>query len=71
MSKLIFRHLEDAVEYVYSKQIEEDILTLIPEVDELTDQEIFNDGGTGVPTVTHFTGFVEILTNQSDEDSDE
>ncbi|KAG5890354.1 hypothetical protein JTB14_032884, partial [Gonioctena quinquepunctata] len=41
--------LEEAADYLYSKEIEADILALPPEEDDLTDEEVIDDEDLVVP----------------------
>jgi hypothetical protein len=65
-----FKTLEEAVEYLYSEQIEADVLALPPEVDKLTDEDNVDDGDLDVPLVTDISGYVEINIQSSDDDFD-
>ena len=39
MNLKIFTNVQDAVEYLFSKEIEDDIIAIPPDVDELTDED--------------------------------
>lgn len=65
-----FKTLEEAVEYLYSEEIESDIYALPPDVDELTDEEDVDDNDLSVPTVTDVAGFLEVNIEASDVEFD-
>jgi hypothetical protein len=70
MSRQVFKTLEEAVDYLYSQDIEADILALPPEVDELTDEDDLDDDDLDVPVVSDVAGQTEIYL-PSDDDSDD
>lgn len=51
MRQKIFKALEEAVEYAFSQQIENDILLVPPGVDDPPDQEMFDDAPEEVEMV--------------------
>lgn len=55
-----FKSAEEAVEYLFSEEIEADMVALPPDVDEITDEESFDDDETGCPVVQDIPGTVEI-----------
>lgn len=67
----VFKTLEEAVEYLYSEEIEADILALPPDVDELTDEEVLDDEDTGLPIVSDIAGFAEVQTHELEESDEE
>lgn len=67
----IFKNLEDAVEYLFSEDLEADIIALPPEVDELTDEEYIDDEDIGIPNVAELAGYVEIQSQENVAESDE
>lgn len=69
MNRKTFVTLDEAIEYLYSEEIESDIVALPPEVDELTDEEDINDEDLAVPFVSDFAGMTEVDC-PSDSDSD-
>lgn len=66
----MFMSLEEAAQYLYSEEIDADILALPPEVDELTDEEFFNDDDIGNPIVADIAGSAEIFLAENDTDGD-
>ncbi|KAG5871682.1 hypothetical protein JTB14_012043 [Gonioctena quinquepunctata] len=64
----IFKNLEDAVEYLYSEQIEADLITLPSEVDELTDEELLDEENLGLPV--YIAGLVEIQTQNLEKSNE-
>ncbi|GFT29489.1 hypothetical protein NPIL_592241, partial [Nephila pilipes] len=44
--KKVFKTAEEIVEYLFSEELESEMIFLPPEVDELTDEEGFNDSET-------------------------
>ncbi|XP_044752231.1 piggyBac transposable element-derived protein 2-like [Coccinella septempunctata] len=66
----VFKNLDNAVEYLFSEQIEADLLALPPEVDELTDEEpLEEENPSGLPA--DIAGFIELQEHDSVESSDE
>lgn len=61
-----FKTLEEAVEYLYSEQIEADLIALPPDVDELTDEEDINDE-LDIPVVNDVPGNIEINFHHEQE----
>ncbi|GFS67157.1 hypothetical protein NPIL_25801 [Nephila pilipes] len=49
--KKVFKTAEEAVEYLFSEELESEIIVLPPEVDEFTDEEGFDDSETLDPSV--------------------
>ncbi|GFT43177.1 uncharacterized protein NPIL_87661 [Nephila pilipes] len=49
--KKVFKTSEEAVEYLFSEELESEIIVLPPEVDELTNEEGFDDTETLDPSV--------------------
>ncbi|GFU34099.1 hypothetical protein NPIL_383981, partial [Nephila pilipes] len=49
--KKVFKTAEEAVEYLFSKELESEMIVLPPEVDEFTDEEGFDDSETLDPSV--------------------
>lgn len=68
MSRQVFKTLDEAVEYLYSEEIEAAIVALPPEVDELTDEDDLNDDDLDVPVVSDVAGQTEINLPFDDED---
>ncbi|CAH0558851.1 unnamed protein product [Brassicogethes aeneus] len=56
----IFKTLDEAVDYLYSEEIEADIIALPPLVDDLTDEEKIDDNDLAEPVVTDTVGETEI-----------
>ncbi|GFT22487.1 hypothetical protein NPIL_61611 [Nephila pilipes] len=44
--KKVFKTAEEAVEYLFSEELESEMIVLPPEVDEFTDEEGFDDSET-------------------------
>ena len=61
MATKAFETVEEAVEYLFSDEIEADMIALPPEVDELTDEENIEDDMIGNSHVTDIAGTTEIL----------
>lgn len=59
--KKVFKTAEEAVEYLFSKELESDMIALPPEVDELTDEECFDDTETLDPSVLAHHGIGQFL----------
>ncbi|GFT66691.1 hypothetical protein NPIL_23571 [Nephila pilipes] len=49
--KKVFKTAEEAVEYLFSEELESEMIVLPPEVDEFTDEEDFDDSETLDPSV--------------------
>ncbi|GFU56395.1 hypothetical protein NPIL_97871 [Nephila pilipes] len=49
--KKVFKTAEEAVEYLFSDELESEMIVLPPEVDEFTDEEGFDDSETLDPSV--------------------
>ncbi|GFX35934.1 hypothetical protein TNCV_4214561 [Trichonephila clavipes] len=49
--KKVFKTAEKAVKYVFPEELESEMIILPPEVDELTDEEGFDDTETHSPSV--------------------
>ncbi|GFT36995.1 hypothetical protein NPIL_317351 [Nephila pilipes] len=48
--KNVFKTAEEAVEYLFSEELESEMIVLLPEVDEFTDEEGFDDSETLDPS---------------------
>lgn len=62
----MFKTLEKTVEYLYSQEIETDILAVPPEVDELTDENRLNNEKTTPLIITDISVHAEILVEPSE-----
>lgn len=62
MNKKIFSNVQDAVEYLFSIEIEDDIIAILLEVDELTDKEEIDDVKLGVPGLWDIARNVEAIS---------
>ncbi|GFU75772.1 uncharacterized protein TNCV_1652321 [Trichonephila clavipes] len=60
LRKKVFKTAEKAIEYLFSEELESEMIALPPEVDELTDEEGFDDTETLSPSVRDVAGRVEI-----------
>ncbi|GFT23357.1 hypothetical protein NPIL_159951 [Nephila pilipes] len=49
--KKVFKTVEEAVEYLFSEELESEMIVLPPEVDEFTDEESFDDSESLDPSV--------------------
>ncbi|GFS37499.1 hypothetical protein NPIL_574921 [Nephila pilipes] len=49
--KKVFKTAEEAVEYLFSEELQSEMIVLPPEVDEFTDEEGFDDSETLDPSV--------------------
>ncbi|GFS98763.1 hypothetical protein NPIL_254031 [Nephila pilipes] len=49
--KKVFKTVEEAVEYLFSEELESEMIVLPPEVDEFTDEEGFDDSETLDPSI--------------------
>ncbi|GFT19352.1 hypothetical protein NPIL_48591 [Nephila pilipes] len=49
--KKVFKTAEEAVKYLFSEELESEMIALPPEVDELTDEEGFDDTETLDPSI--------------------
>ncbi|GFS86657.1 hypothetical protein NPIL_474911 [Nephila pilipes] len=49
--KKVFKTAEEAVEYLFSEELESEMIVLPPEVDEFTDEEGFDDSETLDPSI--------------------
>ncbi|GFT86361.1 hypothetical protein NPIL_613921 [Nephila pilipes] len=49
--KKVFKTAEEAVEYLFSEELESEMFVLPPEVDEFTDEEGFDDSETLDPSI--------------------
>ncbi|GFW79702.1 uncharacterized protein TNCV_4361281 [Trichonephila clavipes] len=56
----VFHTTEEALEYMFSKEIASDIIALPPDVEEVTDKEYFDDDEMTTPSVKDLLGNVEI-----------
>ncbi|GFU04969.1 uncharacterized protein TNCV_1290681 [Trichonephila clavipes] len=54
----VFHTAEEALECKFSKEIESDIIALLPDVDELTDEVYFDDDEMTIPSVKYLSEFV-------------
>ncbi|PRD28757.1 UNVERIFIED_CONTAM: hypothetical protein NCL1_31463 [Trichonephila clavipes] len=62
----VFHTSEEALEYMFSKEIESDIIALPPDVDELTDEEYFDDDEMTTSSVKDLSEFYEYLKNETE-----
>ncbi|GFU26997.1 hypothetical protein NPIL_115721 [Nephila pilipes] len=53
--KKVFKTAEEAVEYLFSEELESEMIVLPPEVNEFTDEEGFDDSETFDPSVAAVT----------------
>ncbi|GFT36791.1 hypothetical protein NPIL_471621 [Nephila pilipes] len=51
VAEKVFKTAEEAVEYLFSEELESEMIALPPEVDELTDEEGFDHSETLDPPV--------------------
>ncbi|GFU57010.1 piggyBac transposable element-derived protein 2 [Trichonephila clavipes] len=58
--KKVFKTCEKAVEYLFSEELESEMIALPPEVDELTDEEGFDDTETLSLSVRDVAGRIEV-----------
>ncbi|GFT78370.1 uncharacterized protein TNCV_655801 [Trichonephila clavipes] len=58
--KKVFKTGEKAVEYLFSEELESEMIDLPPEVDKLTDEEGFDDTETLSLSVRDVAGRIEI-----------
>ncbi|GFW14875.1 uncharacterized protein TNCV_1563381 [Trichonephila clavipes] len=56
----VFHTDEESLKYMFSKEIESDVITLPPDVDELTDEKYFDDDEMTIPSVKDLSGNVKI-----------
>ncbi|GFY45202.1 piggyBac transposable element-derived protein 2 [Trichonephila inaurata madagascariensis] len=56
LRKKVFKTAEKAVEYLFSEELKSEMIALPPEVDELTDEEGFDDTETLDPSVRDVAG---------------
>ena len=61
MNRKIFTSVQDAVEYLFSKEIEADIIAIPPDVDELTDEEEIDGEMLDVPVIKDIAGKIEVI----------
>ncbi|GFW14876.1 uncharacterized protein TNCV_1563382 [Trichonephila clavipes] len=52
----VFHTDEESLKYMFSKEIESDVITLPPDVDELTDEKYFDDDEMTIPSVKDLSG---------------
>lgn len=64
MGDKIFKTVEEAVEYLFSSEIEAEMVALPPDPDELTDEEQFDDEDIGCPAPKDVPGRIEIQEKQ-------
>ncbi|GFW27355.1 uncharacterized protein TNCV_2832551 [Trichonephila clavipes] len=64
----VFKTAEEAVEYIFSEELESEKIALLPEVDELTDEEGFDDTETLDPSVRDVVGSIEISVPYENHD---
>ncbi|GFW66434.1 piggyBac transposable element-derived protein 2 [Trichonephila clavipes] len=66
--KFFFKTAEEAVEYLFSEELESEMIALPPEVDELTDEEGFDDTETLDPSVRDVAVSIEIYVPYENHD---
>ncbi|GFW33192.1 piggyBac transposable element-derived protein 2 [Trichonephila clavipes] len=66
--KKVFKTAKEAVEYLFSEELEPEMIALPPEVDELTDEEGFDDTETLDPSVRDVAGSIEISVPYENHD---
>ncbi|GFS78200.1 uncharacterized protein NPIL_338931 [Nephila pilipes] len=66
--KKVFKTDKEAVEYLFSEELESEMIALPPEVDELTDEEGFDDTETLDPSVRDVAGSIEISVPYENHD---
>ncbi|GFU26514.1 uncharacterized protein TNCV_2463571 [Trichonephila clavipes] len=59
----LFHTAEKELEHMFSKEVESDIIALLPDVDELTDEEYFDDDEITIPSVKNLSVNVEICVS--------
>ncbi|GFS49368.1 hypothetical protein NPIL_411081 [Nephila pilipes] len=62
--KKVFKTAEEAVEYLFSEELESEMIVLPPEVNEFTDEEGFDDSETLDPSVRDVIGPIISLDEQ-------
>lgn len=65
----IFKSLEEATAYLFSEDIEAGIIIMPPDVDDLTDEEEFDDDNLGTPVVSDVAGTLEITIPDDNDNS--
>ncbi|GFX38875.1 uncharacterized protein TNCV_4753511 [Trichonephila clavipes] len=66
--KKLFKTDKEAVEYLFSEELESKMIALPPEIDELTDEEGFDDTETLDPSVRDVAGSIEISVPYENHD---
>ncbi|GFW51169.1 uncharacterized protein TNCV_3594511 [Trichonephila clavipes] len=66
--KKVFKTAEEVVEYLFSEELEFKMIALPPEVNELTDEEGFDDNETLDPSVREVAGSIEISVPYENHD---
>ncbi|GFY78010.1 uncharacterized protein TNIN_282831 [Trichonephila inaurata madagascariensis] len=64
----VFKTAKEAVEYLFSEELESEMIALPPEIDELTDEEGFDDTETLDPSVRDVAGSIEISVPYENHD---
>ena len=64
MNLKIFTNVQNAVEYLFSKEIEDDIIGIPPDVDELTDEEEI-DEMLDAPVTKEIAGKTEVILSNN------
>ncbi|GFT94713.1 hypothetical protein NPIL_88251 [Nephila pilipes] len=59
--KKVFKTAEEAVEYLFSEELESEMIVLPPEVEEFTDEEGFDDSETLDPSIRDRISLNELL----------
>jgi hypothetical protein len=67
MARQTFKTVDEAAEYLLSEEIEADMVTVPPEVDELTDEENIEDEMIGNTHVNNTAGTAEIFHEEDNE----
>ena len=65
----IFKSLEEATAYLFSEEIEADIISMPPDVDDLTDEEQFDDDNLSTPFLSDVAGTLEIAVRDDNDNS--
>ena len=69
MNLKIFTNVQDAVEYLFSKEIEDYVIAISPDVDELMDEEI--DEKLNAPVTKDIAGKIEVILSDDECDQTE
>ena len=56
MNLKIFTNIQVVVDYIFSKEIESDIIDIPPDVDELIDEEEIDDDKLDAPVIKYIVG---------------